>query len=153
MQLKHRSPSWTRAVVVVWTSVWMLAVPLFHVHPEADHHHGEVGHVHGGTVHTVMSPDLECEVESHPSLKPDSHDVSITVSGLGHRHLEIEVSLLTDSDRKAFNFFLSQAQALVPVLTLNLESSISQEPLAVALFSLARLIHDLPFRGPPALLA
>ena len=57
--------------VLSWVSLWMLAVPLFHVHPDADHLHGQAGHLHGGTVHTVMSPDLECEVESHPTFVTD----------------------------------------------------------------------------------
>lgn len=127
-------------------------VPLFHVHPDADHLHGQAGHLHGGTVHTVMSPDLECEVENHPSLAADSHDVGISVAGLGHRHLEIEFSLLTDSDCKSFNSFLNQAHALVSAVALNLETSVSKEPQAIALFSPTRLIHDFPSRGPPTLL-
>lgn len=127
----------------------MLAVPLFHVHPDADHLHGHAGHLHGGTVHTVMSPDLECEAEGHPPVVTASHDSGTTVAGMGHRHIEIGFSLLTDSDRKLFNPFLSQAHALVSAVALNRETSVSQEPQAIALFSSLRLIHDLPFRGPP----
>jgi hypothetical protein len=85
-------------MVLLWVSVWMLAAPLFHVHPEADHRHGEVGHVHGGTVHTVWSPDLDCEFDNHED----------TVGGLaqfahsGGGHTELGLSLLTDStDRKS----------------------------------------------------
>lgn len=130
----------------------MLAVPLFHVHPDADHLHGQAGHQHGGTVHTVLSSDLECETEGHPSLATtDSHDGGIILAGLGHRHLEIEFSLLTDSDRKSFNPFLSQAHALGSAVPLSLEPSVSQEHEAIALFSPAQLIHDLPSRGPPSL--
>lgn len=132
----------------------MLAVPLFHVHPDADHLHGQAGHQHGGTVHTVMSSDLECEVENHPVFgTTDSHDVGISVTGLGHRHLEIEFSLLTDSDRKSYNLFLSQAHALGSAVSLNPEPRVSQEPEAIALFSPTGLIHDLPSRGPPSLSA
>lgn len=129
----------------------MLAVPLFHVHPDADHLHGRAGHLHGGTVHTVMSPDLECEVESHPSFAPNSHDGGATVAGVGHRHFEICLSLLADSDRRLFNLFLSQAHALVPTMAWNLEPSVSQEPWAIALFFPTGLTHDLSFRGPPTL--
>ncbi|WP_413933782.1 hypothetical protein [Nitrospira sp. BLG_1] len=145
--------SWSRLMVLVWTSLWMLAVPLFHVHPDADHLHGRAGHLHGGTVHTVMSPDLECEVESHSSLTADSHDVSTSLVGLGHRHLEIEFSLLTDSDRKSYNLFLSQAHALGSAVSLNPEPRVSQEPEASALFFPPGLIHDLSSRGPPSLSA
>lgn len=129
----------------------MLAIPLFHVHPDADHLHGQAGHLHGGTVHTVMSPDLECEVEHQRSFASDSHDTGTRVAGVGHRHIEIGFSLLTDSDRKPFNLFLSQAQALVSAVALNLEPSVLQEPQAIARLSSRRLIHDLPFRGPPTL--
>jgi len=61
MRLTRKNTEWSRAIVLTWTILWMLAAPLVHIHPEADHHHGEAGHVHGGTVHTVFSPDLSCE--------------------------------------------------------------------------------------------
>ncbi len=126
----------------------MLAVPLYHVHPDADHLHGQAGHLHGGTVHTVMSPDLECE--SRLSRAADSHDVATTMAGLGHRHLEIEFSLLTDSDRKSYNLFLSQAHVLGSAVPLNFESCVSQAPEAIALCSPTWLLYDLPSRGPPS---
>jgi hypothetical protein len=129
----------------------MVAVPLFHVHPDADHLHGQAGHLHGGTVHTVLSPDLECEAESHSSVATESHQADTTMAGLGHRHIEIEFSLLTDSDRKPFNPFLSQVYALVAAVGVNLEPNCSQGPLAIAVSCPARLIHDLSFRGPPSL--
>ncbi|MFO0700279.1 MAG: hypothetical protein U0236_13730 [Nitrospira sp.] len=153
MKATRPSLSGFRIAVLTWASLWMLAVPLFHVHPDADHLHGQVGHLHGGTIHTVMSPDLECEVKHHQSVAADSHDTGTTVAGAGHRHIEIGFSLLTDSDRKSFNPFLSQAHALVSAVALNLEPSVSQEPSSIALLSSRRLIHDLPFRGPPTLLA
>lgn len=129
----------------------MLAVPLFHVHPDADHLHGQAGHLHGGTVHTVMSPDLECEAENHPSFVPNSHGGGAMVAGVGHRHIEIGFSLLTDSDRKLFNPFLSQAHAPVSAVAWNLDPSVSQEPQAFRLFFPTGLIPDLSFRGPPIL--
>ncbi len=129
----------------------MLAVPLFHVHPDVDHLHGQAGHLHGGTVHTVMSPDLECE--NRLSRAADSHDVSISLAGLGHRHLEIEFSLLTDSDRKSYNLFLSQAHAIGSPVSLKFEPRVLQEPEAIALFSPTGLIDDLSSRGPPSLSA
>ena len=126
----------------------MLAVPLFHVHPDADHLHGRAGHLHGGTVHTVMSPDLECE--SRLLRAADSHDVFTTVAGLGHRHLEIEFSLLSDSDRNSYNLFLSQAHALGTAVSLNCEPPVLQELEVIALCSPTWLLYDLPSRGPPS---
>ena len=152
MQFQQDIRFWARVAVLTWASLWLLAVPLFHIHPEADHHHGEAGHVHGGTVHTVMSPDLDCEAEGHEQFAAGSHDHVTTVSGAGHRHLEFEFSFLTDStDRKSFNPFVTQAHALVSVVALNREPCVLQVPQPIVLFSSARLIHDLSSRGPPAL--
>lgn len=52
----------------LWLVAWILAVPLVHVHPEADHRHGLPGHVHGGTFHTVFSPALRCAT---PDMSPE----------------------------------------------------------------------------------
>ncbi len=131
----------------------MLAAPLFHVHPEADHLHGEVGHVHGGTVHSVMSRDLDCEVESHRQVAAESHDAVATVSGSGHRHLEIEFSFLTDStDRRSSHPSFAQAHAFVAAEVVNPELCVSDERQTGAIFSSTRFIHDFPFRGPPSFL-
>lgn len=75
-------------------------VPLFHVHPEADHDHGDPSHVHGGTIHTVFSPDLECEYTKtvHDSTCPEAaHQHLQAPAHPGHavNHPEIEFSLLT----------------------------------------------------------
>ncbi len=75
-------------------------VPFFHVHPEADHRHGDVGHVHGGTIHTVFSPDLECEYQDdvHDSTCPEAaHQHFQDRAHFGHapNHPEIQFSLLT----------------------------------------------------------
>lgn len=151
MQFLRNIRSWSRVGVLIWASLWLLAVPLFHIHPEADHHHGVEGHVHGGTVHTVMSPDLDCEIEGHGQLAADSQDDVTTVSGVGHRHLEIEFSFLTDStDRKSLNPFITQAHALMSAGALNPAFHVSCERQTGAIISPLRLIHDLPFRGPPA---
>src|SRR5512132_1967840 len=48
-----------------WTILWLIAIPLFHIHPESDPHHGRAGHVHSGTVHTVFSGDLDGEFGHH----------------------------------------------------------------------------------------
>ena len=94
--------SWSRMLILVWASLWMLMVPFFHVHPEADHRHGDVGHVHGGTIHTVFSPDLECEYQDdvHDLSCPDGAHQHLQVrahSGHALNHPEIEFSLLTVS--------------------------------------------------------
>lgn len=77
-------------------------VPLFHVHPEADHRHGDPSHVHGGTIHTVFSTDLECEYAEtvHDPTCPKAvhqHLQARAHSGHALNHPEIEFSLLTVS--------------------------------------------------------
>ena len=49
----------------VWLILWVVFLPLVHVHPEADHAHGMVGHVHGGAYHTVLSHTPICAYEDH----------------------------------------------------------------------------------------
>ena len=94
--------SCSRVLVLVWASLWVLMVPLFHVHPEADHRHGDASHVHGGTVHTVFSPDLECEyvdVVHDPTCPETAHQYyqlqARAHSGHAFNHFEIAFSLLT----------------------------------------------------------
>jgi hypothetical protein len=94
---------WTRLVILAWLTVWMLAVPLVHVHPEADHHHGQPGHVHSGLSHTVFSSDLPCEYASVEGQAATSqHDVSRQPFQVGQSrhsldHPEIAFSLLASS--------------------------------------------------------
>jgi len=100
MRLRQCNLSWFRMAVLAWASLWMLAVPLVHIHPEADHRHGEPNHIHGGTVHTVFSADLECEyIETiHDPTCPEAahqHLQARVHSGHASTHPEIEFSLLT----------------------------------------------------------
>ena len=100
MRRIYDKPSCSRVLVLVWASLWMLMVPLFHVHPEADHRHGDPSHVHGGTIHTVFSPDLECEyteIVHDPTCPKAAHQHLQARAHSGHafNHPEIEFSLLT----------------------------------------------------------
>jgi hypothetical protein len=94
---------WSRLVLLAWLTPWTLAVPLFHIHPEADHHHGQPGHVHSGLSHTVFSSDLSCEYASGEGQAVTSqHDVSRQPFQVGQSrhsldHPEIAFSLLTSS--------------------------------------------------------
>ncbi len=101
MQLRYSN--WFRMAALAWVSLWMLAAPLVHIHPEADHHHGEAGHVHGGTVHTVFSPDLSCEFSIY-----DHAPVAATESRCplhlieqpfhGAEHFEIDLILASSAE-------------------------------------------------------
>ena len=153
MRAIRQNSRWSRVTVLMWLSVWMLVVPLFHVHPEADHLHGTAGHVHGGTVHTVWSGDLACEFGSHEKAAPTGIALSKHSPQGRHDHPEFGFSLLNDSnDRKSFKLFGTQALfaagAVVPILQGC--NSAAQE---LASDAPSRLfLHDRPSRAPPILL-
>lgn len=149
--------SYSRKLVLLWVSLWMLMVPLFHVHPEADHAHGGEGHVHGGTIHTVFSQDLECEYADavHDSTCPDAthhHLQSLAHSGHGLNHPEIQFSLLTVSvDRP-----LPKPGIAVSGLP-TVESPMAQQAMVLDSFqpdsshTVLFLSTALPLRAPPVL--
>lgn len=107
MSLKYQLLFKSRIVVLIWASLWMLAAPLFHVHPEADHRHGQAGHIHGGTVHTAWSTELECEFGSHGQVDrtersaQGSISYSAQFSHFGDNHTEFSLSILRDSTDRA----------------------------------------------------
>jgi hypothetical protein len=126
----------------------MLAAPLFHVHPEADHRHGEVGHVHGGTVHTVWSPDLDCEYDNHGQAV--GGHAQLAHSGDGHP--EFGLSLLTDStDRKSLKPFLAQAFGFLSVAASDVERSVGIVWNTVSVQPSVPSLHTRSPRAPPSL--
>ena len=131
----------------------MLMVPLFHVHPEADHRHGEAGHVHGGTAHTVWSPDLDCEFTTHGNYEETvSGPAQFTHSGDGHT--EFGLSLLTDStDRKSLKPFLIQVLGVSPSVVSAVEQSAWLRRSIIAVPSPLPFIRTVASRGPPSLSA
>lgn len=99
MQLKGCSSLSSRIVLRAWMSLWMLIVPLVHIHPEADHHHGASDHLHGGTVHTVFSTDLTCEfsVYDHALVADESgcplHLIAQPSHGLVHQEIDFVLAV------------------------------------------------------------
>jgi hypothetical protein len=148
-------PSYSRLLVLVWVSIWMLMVPLFHVHPEADHRHGDASHAHGGTLHAVFSPDLECEYKGdvHDPACPESTHQHLQVrahSSHAFNHPEISFSLLTvPIDRPLSKFGISVSG--LPVA----ESPSAQRAVVVASLqpnashAILFLSTALPLRAPP----
>lgn len=87
----------------MWASMWMLAAPLVHIHPEADHRHGTADHKHGGTVHTVFSPDLSCEfsVYNHVSVADNESRCPLHLIAQpphGFEHFEIDLVLASSAE-------------------------------------------------------
>ena len=153
-------PLWPHILLRVWITIWMLAVPFFHVHPETDHHHGEAGHTHGGTVHTVFSPDLDGEFASHPgttaAVEPQPTD-QVTVSqhqSHASDFAELSFSFVSDSTDRSLPkplvtaVFLVQPPAHLAVTAIH---SVVRDPPISQSFTL--LTRDIPSRAPPSPLA
>mgnify|MGYP001562291172 FL=1 len=143
-------------LVLVWASIWMLIVPFFHIHPEADHHHGDEGHVHGGTIHSVFSSDLECEyVEAihDPTCPEAEHQHLQARAHPGHavNHPEIEFSLLT----APIDRLLPKPGITIAELPVVSDTTAQRAVVVAALHSGASqtilfLSTTLPLRAPPS---
>ena len=159
MQPRCRIFSWTRVAVVVWASLWMLAVPLFHVHPEADHRHGEIGHVHGGTVHMAWSSDLDCEFDGHQQVDRTERSTQDGIGNLaqfshvGDRHTEFSLSLLSNStDRKSLKPFVAQVLGVSSAIVSDVERSVGIQRGMTPVPPSIPFIHAISPRAPPSLL-
>jgi hypothetical protein len=131
-------------------------VPFFHVHPEADHHHGDASHVHGGTIHTVFSPDLECEYMEivHDPTCPEAEHQHLQArvhSGHASNHAEIEFSLLiAPIDRPLPKPGIAVAELPV-VERITAQRAVSIASLQPgASYTVQFLSTALPLRAPPS---
>ena len=149
---------WSRLVIVGWVSLWMLVVPLFHVHPETDHHHGEAGHIHAGIVHSVFAPDLDGEYDNHHHASDGCGHSSPERDGLSAHSAhatefaEITFPFLIDStDRKLLKPIGSKL--------LVVDSIVGIAPAPVAHFEQCNespphqslVLHSISTRAPPSL--
>lgn len=158
MRLLRANSHRLRLASLIWLSGWMLAVPLFHVHPEADPHHGKAGHVHGGTVHAVFSQDLDGEFGNHRDTTEGEDYLPANLAAVsGHSSQaselnELGFSFLSNSTDRKFSKPL-----FVPVL--RVDSTViraldhSPSPAQGREFHLPHtfLCRDIPSRGPPSL--
>lgn len=159
MKLFSCRESCSHIMLRAWIIIWMLAVPLFHVHPEADHHHGEAGHIHGGTVHTVFSPDLDGEFGNHLGTtaaieQPSANQFAVSWHpSHASDYTELGFSFVSDStDRTLPKPLVSSALIVEPSAHIPLAANPSViQPLAHSL-PLTLLTHDIPARAPPSLL-
>lgn len=140
-----------------WAVVWLLAFPLFHIHPETDPHHGEAGHIHAAAVHTVFSADLEGEFEGHRDTHHHAPEVAswpaLSMEGphFWNADPELSFSLLNDAtDRKLVKPLLAHLQFvrhnLLPVPEQR-DQPAEQDP---PILSNTILACDLPTRAPPS---
>ena len=160
VQLKPNTSSWSQVVLLAWVSAWMLAVPLFHVHAETELHHGEAGHVHGGTVHTVFSPDLDGEFDSHHDMIDGigrtfpSHVATFGHPAHASENIELGFSFLSDStDRKLSKPLLSSGLVVESIAIHVVAPSPSVTENRSFTPSLPFFTRDIPSRAPPSLLS
>lgn len=151
-----KKTSLLRSGISAWIMLWMIALPLVHMHPETDHRHGNSGHVHGGTIHAVFSPDLACEYTArvHDESCPETDHQHFQASGhSGHafNHPEIEFSLLSapiDRPVAKPGIAVSGLPVVESITVQRAVSSASSQPVispAVLFLSTA-----LPLRAPPS---
>ena len=54
----------------IWLVLWLVTLPLVHIHPEADHAHATSGHVHGGSYHSIL---VNTPVHAHQGHAHEEH--------------------------------------------------------------------------------
>ena len=141
-----------RALSALWLILWMLAIPLFHVHPDADQQDGK----QVGAFHTIFTPALDGEygqpVHAHdaPMIQPLGFPFLNAFSGL-LGHPELGFSFLSSSpdsslaEQAMVNCVLAEINAnLLTSPCRFIRQDISPPPI------MALLATSLPDRAPPA---
>lgn len=59
-----------KTLLRLWLIVWVITLPLVHIHPEADHAHGKSAHVYGGTYHSIL---VNTPVHAHQGHDQEEH--------------------------------------------------------------------------------
>jgi len=60
--------------------IWVLLVPLIHIHPDISHAHGAHGHLHSAQYHSVFSEDHPYEFHTHSHSAPSQSFLSASES-------------------------------------------------------------------------
>ena len=145
-----------------WLILWVIGLPLVHIHPEADHAHGMPGHIHGGTYHTVVTSTPICAYEDHrhhhdsfspeeqPSGTPDSSPHPL--HGLEHSTYSFSVlnssidPILEDSASYSLCDALVACETEIPSLPV-----VSALDLSPPTTPISIVINTLSPRAPPIL--
>ena len=140
-------------IIRVWVMLWVLSVPLFHIHPESAEHAGHNDTMHSGTVHTVFSADLDGEFDVHEASPHSTADKSVHLSHAWFEHSELGFSLLTDShQRTELKPILVQTMVLPIGETTGIECREQAAEHLAAIPASTLFVHRLPSRAPPSLL-
>ena len=59
-----------KTILRAWLVLWVVTLPLVHIHPEADHAPAQLGHVHGGTYHSIL---VNTPVYAHQGHDHEEH--------------------------------------------------------------------------------
>ena len=153
----HMAPPrsfWLQVSTYLWVSSWLILLPLVHVHPEIEHHHGDFGHVHPIVMHTVFSGSLESE---------DLTESGTDISSWGDHQQSAMIKIYEPSTLGEIEYPLLAAYIAPAIQKLFLQPSnlIEDSPSAVPMFvsertairevapSLRFLSAALPLRAPP----
>lgn len=149
----HRS-FWLQVSTFLWVSSWLILLPLVHVHPEIEHHHGDFGHVHPTVMHTVFSGSVESK-----DLTESGTDIS---SWGDHQHsATIKIYEPSTLDEIEYPLLAAYIAPVIQKLLLQPSNLIEDSPSAVPMFvsertairevapSLRFLSAALPLRAPP----
>ena len=140
-------------IIRVWVMLWVLSVPLFHVHPESAEHSGHDEAIHSGTVHSVFSADLDGEFDIHEASTHSAANKSIHLSHTWFEHSELEFSLLTNSHHRAdLKPILVQTMALPEGNVAIIPCHERATEYLAAIPASTLFVHRLPSRAPPSLL-
>lgn len=140
-------------LIRVWVMLWVLSVPLFHIHPELAEPSGLTGAMRSGTVHTVFSGDLDGEFTPHKAAAHPATDRSVHLSHTWFEHAELGFSLITDSNhRTELKPHLIQTMGLPfeGTLAIRYHERMAEQRAAVPAAIL--FMREIPSRAPPSLL-
>jgi len=138
-------------IIRVWVMLWVLSVPLFHIHPELTESSAHAGAMRSGTVHTGFSGDLDGEFAPHEAASHPPADKSAHLSHTWFEHAELEFSLLTDSHHRTDLKPLLIQTMVLPIGETAIVLSSGQKTERVAAVPAATLfVQEFPSRAPPA---
>ena len=143
-----------RALSALWLILWMLVIPLFHVHPDADQRDGK----QVGAFHTIFTPALDGEyghpAHAHdaPMIQPLGFPFLNAFSGLlGHPEIGF-LFFASSPDRPLAEQVMVNVNVVLAEFNANLLTSpcrfIRQDISPVSIMAL--LATSLPDRAPPA---
>ena len=136
----------------VWVVIWLLAVPLYHIHPDAAHHHNESGPHHGGIAHTIFSRDLDGEFGSREMGFQDTKETLAHSTRSYQDSPELSFSLMSDASERKFIKSLLVPVSLISVAALSSAGNVNfavhdESPIPHLLF-----ILEFSSRPPPSVL-